>query len=85
MKTKEYCEQLINKNETPTEEDIIMLERALRLKCLSSFEYTFVVDLKARFINFGKNMRITDKQREVLKQLSDRFLNIYLIVKEENE
>ena len=55
------------------ETDLIMLEKASKLKIISEFEVNFIKDLTDRYRTYGIKMVITSDQRNILIQLSSRY------------
>ena len=57
--------------------ELVQLERAAQLKVIDAFEYDLVQNMRFRFLRFGMNMVITDKQREELKKLNNRWMAVH--------
>jgi hypothetical protein len=55
--------------------DAAKLECALRLKLKSNYEKNFLENLKDSYKRMGGNCQLTDKQRNLLTSLSNRYLH----------
>ena len=76
MKSKKL-ETTIPKKERVNPQDLVMLEQALSLQVISTFEQNFINNLQTRYFEYGPKMVITEDQRKILKELSDRYVWAY--------
>ena len=76
MSSKEK-DVVIPKKERVNPKDLVMLEQALSLQVISTFEQNFINNLQTRYFEYGPKMVITGDQRKILKELSDRYIWAY--------
>jgi len=61
-----------------TEEDLVMLEKAASLKILTPFEESLINDRIGSFKQFGFKCVITESQRNIIKDLAERYNSAHL-------
>jgi len=61
-----------------TADDLVLLEKAASLKAVTDFELALVQDRLMGILRFGLNCVMSDEQRAVLKELTERYDNAHL-------